>query len=184
MGRKSSIEKLSPPVKQFIEQAMRENKYTIVELFDELNKRFPDEAIPSRSAIGRFSKSFNEMMQTQRSIEYMSNAMVAELGENPNDKTGAFLAQAVTALATNATMGVLGKEPDEVAVKEVLELARAAKYAQEARALSRKERLAIEKDARERLLREQEANLEKTAKAQGMSAEQVQFWREKVLGIQ
>ena len=36
---------------------------------------------------------------------------------------------------------------------------------------------------RERLLREQEENLKETARAQGLSEDQVQFWRERVLGI-
>ena len=45
----------------------------------------------------------------------------------------------------------------------------------------RMKKLSIEE--REELLREQDANLQKAAVSQGMGEEQIQFWREKVLGI-
>lgn len=68
-------------------------------------------------------------------------------------------------------------------IGDVLDLARAAKAAQEARSLNLKERQAVAKAAREKLLEEQDANLQAEAKAQGMDEAQVDFWRRKVLGI-
>ena len=53
----------------------------------------------------------------------------------------------------------------------------------QSRKASLDERREIERAARERLLREQEENLKETARAQGLSEDQVQFWRERVLGI-
>ncbi len=182
MGRKSTVEMLPLEVRTFFQKLLRENQLTIDGMFQSVYEKFPEHC-PSRSAIARSSKKFKEAAEEISKIESISSAMVAEMGENPNDKTGALLVQAVTTIATKAAMGKLNKEGEDLATKEILELARATKYAQESRVLSRKERLAIEQDARERLLREQEANLEKTAKAQGMSAEQVDFWRREVLGV-
>lgn len=184
MGRKSSIQKLPIEVRQFIEQCLRKNTFTIDELCEAVKQQFPELGnTPSRSALGRFSKGFDEMMENQRKFEYMANMLVSELGENPNDKTGTLLAQAITTLTTTAAMNALDKDTEEVTTKEVIALARAAKYTQEARALSRKERKAIEQDAREKLLREQQENLDKTARTQGLSADYVAMLKREVLGV-
>ena len=44
-------------------------------------------------------------------------------------------------------------------------------------------RVEVEKIAREKLLREQEKNLDEAVSAKGMTEEQAMFWREKILGI-
>ena len=44
-------------------------------------------------------------------------------------------------------------------------------------------RAEVRRQAREELLKEQDENLKKAAISQGMGEEQIQFWREKVLGI-
>jgi len=82
-------------------------------------------------------------MRHHREIQTASEALVAELGENFDDKSGALLAQAVTTLATRASHNALEKE--EIDIADVLDLTRAAKYAQESRALSRKERAEVAK---------------------------------------
>ena len=74
-------------------------------------------------------------------------------------------------------------EKDEVTIAEVTALARAAKATMEARTMSVKERQAIEKATRERILQEQAAELDNTVKAKGMTEEQAMFWRQKFLGV-
>ncbi|MCY1549702.1 hypothetical protein D9M68_858860 [compost metagenome] len=53
----------------------------------------------------------------------------------------------------------------------------------EARTLSVRERQAIEKAARERLLQEQAAELDKTVQAGGMDEATAAFWKKKFLGV-
>ncbi|MDT4888214.1 hypothetical protein FQZ97_1247330 [compost metagenome] len=69
-------------------------------------------------------------------------------------------------------------------IGDVLALARAAKATMDARTLSVKERQAIEKAARERLLQEQAEQLDQSVQAGGLTDEQAQFWRAKFLGVQ
>ncbi|WP_220814097.1 phage protein Gp27 family protein [Pseudomonas paralcaligenes] len=158
MGRKSSIEKARPEVRSFIDRLMRENRLTLDEMRELLETEFPhDDELPSRQALGRYRKGVTEIMRSQREIQVASQALVAELGESFDDKTGAFLAQSITTLATRAAQDALGNE--ETDIGDVLDLARAAKYAQETRSLSFKERQAVAKEARERLLEEQKAAL-------------------------
>ncbi|UYZ84296.1 DUF3486 family protein [Entomomonas sp. E2T0] len=184
MGRKSSLDKLPKPVIEFIQQLLRENRLTISELLDEVNNNFPElENKPSRSALGRFSQNFNKRFEEHNKFKEMANIYVSQLGENTDDKTGMFLAQSLTMLLSRVTMEQLDKDDNQIIIKEAGLLAKAALDIQRARELSLKERLAIEEEARKRLLREQQDNLEKTAKAQGLSADYVDLLKREVLGV-
>ena len=163
MGRKSSIDKLQPDVRAHIEKRLRENRLTLDELFADVREAFPDlSEAPSRSALGRYRMGFEEIMQTQRAMSTAASALVAELGEDFDDKSGALLTQAVTTLATKATFSQLNQ--DELDIGDVLDLARAAKAAQEARSLNLRERRAVAEEARRKLLEEQRAKLDELGK--------------------
>ncbi len=111
-----------------------------------------------------------------------AEALVAELGEEFDAKSGALLAQAVTTLASKTAMKAIQADA-ELEISDVLDLARAAKVAQEARSLNLKERQAVAKAAREKLLAEQAAELDKAVQAGGMDEDQAMFWRKKFLGV-
>lgn len=181
MGRKSSIEKLPADVRAHIEKRLRENRLTLDELFADVREAFPDlSEAPSRSSLGRFRQGFEEIMQTQRAMQTAASALVAELGEDFDDKSGALLTQAVTTLTTQAAFGEL--EKDKVDIGDVLDLARAAKAAQESRSLNLKERQAVAKMAREKLLEEQKAKLDAMGNKGGITEETKLAIRE-TLGI-
>lgn len=180
MGRKSAIHKLEPDVRSYIEKLLREDRMTLDEMIIDIRGQFP-ESVPSRSSLYRYRTGFEEMTQSLREIETASRVLVDELGDGIGDKAGALLAQAVTTLATRAAFNAHEKE--NISIKEVGELSRAARAAMQARTMSLKERQEIEKAAREKLLREQEANLNKEAKVQGLDDDSIRFWRERILGI-
>lgn len=179
MGRKSSVARLEPAARKYLEKLLREDRHTLDELLAALRAKFPTADV-SRSGLHRYRASLDEMMGRMREIDTAATALVSELGEGVGDKAGALLAQAVTTLATNAALNAHG---EDVSIKEVAELARAARAAMQARTMSLKEREAVEEAARRKLLAEQEANLQEVAKAQGMDEAQVDFWRRKFLGI-
>ncbi|MDR1890146.1 MAG: DUF3486 family protein [Zoogloeaceae bacterium] len=182
MGRKSTVEKLPPEVKAHLEKRLRENRLTLDELFSDVKAAFPAQNLPSRSALGRYRAGFEEVMQTQRAMSAASAALVAELGEDFDDKSGALLAQAVTTLATKTAFSRLETGVGEMEITDVLDLARAAKAAQEARSLNLRERQAVAKMAREKLLEEQQARAAALAQKGGVS-EETQMEIRKVLGI-
>lgn len=179
MGRKSSVSRLEPTARKHLEKLLREDRLTLDELLAEMREKFPAADV-SRSGIHRYKASFGELVGRMREIQTAAGAMVDELGDGFGDKAGALLAQAVTTLATDAA---LNAQVSGASIKEVTQLARAAKDALHTRTLSIKEREAIEEHARRKLLAEQEANLQEVAKAQGMDEAQVDFWRRKFLGI-
>lgn len=182
MGRKSSISKLAPAVRARLEKHLREDRLTLDEIIADLQKQFPAEKRPSRTAVWRHKDKFDEMLRRAREQQEMAAVLVESLGENPDDKAGALMVQSITTLATHASMVAQGS--DDVDIEDVRKLARAAKDVIQARKVDRQERMAIREAARKELLAEQEANLQEVAKAQGMDDDQVNFWRRKFLGIQ
>lgn len=181
MGRKSSIKRLDPKQRQFLEKLLREDRLTLSEIIDAVRRKFPTEAPPSRSAVHRYKLSFEEMTGRMREIEAASKVLVAELGEDVDEKSGALLAQAVTTLATDAALRAHGNE--KVSIEEVGKIARAARAAAQTSRVTRQEREAIEARARERVLKEQAANLQSVVKEGGLTEAQAQLWRSKILGV-
>lgn len=167
MGRKSSIDKLEPTVRSHIERRLRENRLTLDELIADLQEKFPADQKPSRSAIGRYKVSFDEMAKRLREQQAMAQLLVEELGENPDDRAGALMVQSITTLTTHAAMGA--QVDEETTVDDVRKLARAAKDVLAARKVSREERRSIEREAREALLAEQETKLHELRGSDGMS---------------
>lgn len=145
MPRPSSIKTLPPEQREFIEKLLRQNQHTLDEMLAIIRQKFPSaDSLPSRSSLGRYGQSFAEMAGRMRDIQVASQALVAEFGEGKDDKVGAYLAQAVTTLAADAVMKASNADA-EVSIKEVGELARAARAVMQARTMSMTERQAIRK---------------------------------------
>ena len=181
MGRKSSITRLEPAVRKHLEKLLREGRFTLDEMIADVRKHFPDQQTPSRSSLDRYRTGFDEMVGRMREIETAAAALVDELGEGVGDKAGALLAQAVTTLATNVALRT--HDRDDVTVKEVGELARAARAAMQARTMSIKERETIEAATRAKLLREQAQKLDSMGKTGAISPETLRRIRHEIYGI-
>lgn len=156
MGRKSSISRLRPEVRQRIERHLREDRLTLAEILADLHAQFPQDAqagrLPSRTAIWRQKAKFEDLMAKAREHEQMASVLVAELGEKPDEKAGALLVQSITTLATHAALAAQGEDPD---IETVRKLARAARDVMGTRKVDRQERIAIREESRRELLEEQ-----------------------------
>lgn len=168
MGRKSAIKRLPDDVRKHIERLLREDRLTLDEMIDDIRSQFPASDMPSRSGLHRYKANFEELAGRMREIETAATVLVDELGEGIGDKAGALLAQAVTTLTANVALRAHDAE-NELSVKEVGELARAARAAMQARTMSMKERQEIERITREKLLAEQETALQELRGSDGMS---------------
>lgn len=185
---KSFMRKLSDQQQAFITRLLQEGRLTLNEMLDEIRAEFPADCIPSRSALGREKKNYVAEARQFREVAAMSEVLVKEFGEDPDDKGGMLLAQAVQAVVTKRAMDELtndgeDKEKPKMDIDAVGALARAARAAIMTKSKAMENRSEIRRQAREELLREQDVNLQKAAASQGMGEEQIQFWREKVLGI-
>ena len=177
-----SVDRTPDDMKRVIDRVLSTNRMTPDELRRHLSELYPDAKVPSRSALYRYQASMDEMMGRMRDIQTAATAVVADLGENPDDKAGALMVQAITTMTAHAAMQA--NAPDsEVTIEEVRKLARAARDVISARTMSLREREQVERMAREKLLREQSERLDKVVKSGGLSEETAQDLRKKILGV-
>lgn len=174
MGRKSVVDQQEPGVRAHILRRLRENRLTLNELMAELQAHFPQAAaagdLPSRSAVGRYAQGVREIVKRERDMAAAAQALVSELGEDFDSKSGALLAQAVTTLANRTALARV-ESGEELEIGDVLDLARAAKAAQEARSLNLRERQAVAKAAIERDRAQAKAKLETLGKTGAVAPE-------------
>jgi len=182
MPRQSSIKRLPAEHRRFLEKLMREDRYSLNEILAKVRERFPEAQAPSRSALGRYSQQVTELAGRMRDIQAAGTALVTELGEDPNDRGGQLLVQAVTTLATHAALTATEADKN-VSIKEVGELARGARAVLQARKMSLQERQEIVRIAREQLQAEQAEALKSVVKAGGMTEATAEAIRKQVLGI-
>ena len=179
MGRKSTIKRLEPEARKHLEKLLREDRHTLDELLVAMREKFPNAEV-SRSAIHRHRQGYEELVKGMREQQAIASLVVAELGENPDDKAGALLVQTITTLTNQVALTAAGE--GEVDVETVRKLARATKDVLAARRVDRQERLAIRQEARDELLAEQRAKLEAMPNKGGVTADTKAAIRE-ALGI-
>ena len=179
MGRTSSVKRLDPQARKFLEKLMREDRHTLDELLAAVRTKFPDAQV-SRSSIHRHRAGYEELVKGMREQQAIASLVVSELGENPDDTAGALLVQTITTLTNQVALTAAGE--GEVDVETVRKLARATKDVLAARRVDRQERLAIRQEARDELLAEQRAKLEAMPNKGGVTADTKAAIRE-ALGI-
>jgi HD-GYP domain-containing protein (c-di-GMP phosphodiesterase class II) len=177
MPRTSSIKRLPADQRAYLEKLIREDCYTLDELRDKVRERFPEARTPSRSALGRYTQHVGELAGRMRDIQAASSSLVSELGEDPNDRAGQLLVQAVTTLATHAALKATDAEAEDLSIKEIGMLARGARAVMEARKISLQERQEITRIAREQAAEEAAT----VARTDGVSEETVERIRARVL---
>lgn len=180
---KSSITRLPADQKAHVERLLREGRLTLDEMIAELQRTFPGSAAAdvSRSALHRYDRGMAELTARMREIDQAAQALVGEMGEGIGEKSGALLAQAVTTLATDAALKMQTQE--KVSVDDIRKMARAAKDAIDTQRVGINVRKAIAAEAREQLLREQAANLDKVVKSGGLSEDAAASMRRQILGL-
>lgn len=185
MVAKSNIQKLPEPVKKRLNELIRGGRHSMREMASILETEFPEEGnLPSKSSVQRYTEGIQTIIAREREIAVATEALVGELGENFDSKSGALLAQAVTTLANRCAFNALEKTDagESMEIGDVLDLARAAKTVQEARSLNLKERRAVADEARRKLLEEQSEKLKAMGNKGGVTDDAKRAIRE-ALGI-
>lgn len=178
--RIGSVDRTPEDMRKIIDRMLASNRMTVDDLRTHLASLYPAEAVPSRSALYRYKGSMEELTGRMREMHLAAEAFVADLGENPDDKVGALMVQAITALTANAAL-IANAPGSNVGVDDIRKLARAARDMVTARGLSLKEREQIDRIAREKLQREQMERLDSMVKSGGLTAGLAEKMRKKIL---
>lgn len=184
MPRKSSITRKPDEVRATIEKLIRQGRLTLDEMRDFIADKHGEENTPSRSALGRYTQQQEEMLKKMRAIDAAARVVVEELGESPDDRAGSFLLQSITTLANDASMRAqTGEGDDKASIEDIRKLARMARDLISARTMDLKQRQAIEKMARDKILAEQSAALSNAVKSGGLTKDSADIFRREILGL-
>jgi len=181
MARKSTLAVLDESILVEVNRLIRKGR-TIDEILVALESLGAD---VSRSATGRYVKSERESMRQREKAQSMARVWVEQFGAEPDGDVGRLLPMMLEAVA-HRTLDDMAESESVKSAEEVSVMARALKDLNGAKKgnvdIELKMRQVRESE-RKMVLAEQEVKLQEVAKAQGMDEAQVDFWRQKFLGI-
>lgn len=178
MGQRSSIDELPPEIRDAALRAIAEGR-TCDEIVARIRELGGD---ASRSAVGRYKKSYAEIAKQQRDLQAVSRAFAADFGEE-GDAQGRLLLQLITSVATRAILPIAEGEEVELNGEDLHFYARAIKDITSAAKTNTDREAKVEARAAEKAKREAAANAETAARASGASPETVRKVRAAILGL-
>jgi len=188
MARKSSLDKLPDVIRAYIQGKLADNRLTLDELIADLQRAFPEEAeageLPSRSAVGRYGQKLERRLSAIRASTEAAKIIRAQTEDKEDARSEALTAMIQSELFESIMNLQEASDEEMTPAQRIGLLAEAAKniatLTRSSVTLKRYQEEA-EELGRQKLLREQENNLQEIATAQGMNEEQVKFWRERFL---
>ena len=102
MGRKSSIDRLDPEIKAYIQAMLASGSMTLDELIADLQARYPGAAtagsLPSRSAVGRYGQKLERRLSAIRASTEAAKMIQAHAGDDKDARSEALTAMVQTEL--------------------------------------------------------------------------------------
>ena len=189
MGRKSSISRLSPEIRSYIEAMLATGAQTLDELIADLQQRFPAEsragALPSRSAVHRYGQKLERRLSAIKASTEAARLISEQAGDSKDARSEALTALVQTELfeAILALQDAGDPEVDQAervgmlsaAAKNIATLTRSSVSLKEFQARTAEA-------ARKKLLEEQKAALATVAAKPGVTRETMAEIR-RALGI-
>lgn len=189
MGRKSSIDRMTPEVKAYIQAMLATGSQTLDELIADLQQRFPAEAsageLPSRSALHRYGAKLDRRLSAIRASTEAARLIQAHAGDDKDARSEALTAMVQTELFDAILLLQEADDPEADPAERVELLSKAAKNIATLTRSSvnlKQFQAKVEAEARKRALEEAAATAETTAKAQGLSAGGVAALRAAIMG--
>lgn len=194
MGRKSTIDRLDPEIKAYIQAMLASGSVTLDELITDLQERFPVAAtvggLPSRSAVGRYGQKLERRLSAIRASTEAAKIIQAHAGDDKDARSEALTAmvqtelfEAILALQEADEIGEDGEKTDpgervallSKAAKNIATLTRSSINLKEFQAK-------VETAARKKALEDASQTAATTAKQQGLSATGVEALRAAIMG--
>lgn len=189
MGRKSSIDRMSPEAKGYIQAMLATGSQTLDELIADLQQRFPVEAdkgeLPSRSALHRYGTKLDRRLNAIKASTEAARLIREHAGDDEDARSEALVAMVQTELFDAILLLQEADDPEADPGKRVELLSKAAKNIATLTRSSvnlKQFQAKVEAEARKRALEDAAATAESTAKANGLSATGVAALRAAIMG--
>jgi hypothetical protein len=189
MGRKSTIKRLPPEIKTYIEAMLATGAQTLDELIADLQSRYPAEAsagdLPSRSAVHRYGQKLDRRLSAIRASTEAAKLIQAQAGDDKDARSEALTALVQTELFEAILSLQEADDPELDAGDRIAMLSSAAKNIA---TLTRSSvnlkvfQAKVEEDTRKKLLEEQRAKLDAMGSKGGVTEDTKRAIRE-ALGI-
>lgn len=173
-SRLSSITQLDPAIKGAVDTAIRENRLTIDEIVQLIERSGGD---ASRSAVGRYVKNAKERMEDYRQATQMAAVWVDKIGKEPEGDVGRMVLEMLRLVAFKS-IGDL----EQASPEDLMFLGKAMKD------IAGADKLIVDREINVRKLVAAEAakvagEVATTAKKAGLSDETVELIKQKILGV-
>ncbi|MGJ7605474.1 phage protein Gp27 family protein [Variovorax sp. LT1R20] len=189
MGRKSTIHRLAPETKSYIEAMLATGAQTLDELIADLQERFPAEAkaggLPSRSALHRYGSKLDRRLAAIKASTEAARMISEHAGDSQDARSEALTAIVQTELFEAILNLQEADDPEMDAGDRIAMLSAAAKNIATLTRSSvnlKKFQAEAAEAARKKLLEEQRAKLDAMGNKGGVTAETKAAIRE-ALGI-
>ncbi|MBN2060713.1 MAG: DUF3486 family protein [Deltaproteobacteria bacterium] len=181
MAQRSSIARLPEDIREKLQELLRDPRVTQMEATERINAILEEDGHPdrvSKSSVNRYAVRMEEVGAKLRQSREVAKMWIGKLGAEPQGEVGKLLNEMVRSLAFEATMEMAeGSEP--VPPKMIKDLSIAIERLERAATTNVKR----DDEIRKRALEDAANAVEAAATEQGMSEDQAEFWRKKVLGV-
>ena len=176
MGRKSSIDRLDPEIKAYIQAMLASGSQTLDELIADLQARFPAAAhtLPSRSAVGRYGQKLERRLASVRATTEAMRLVREHAGDEMDARSEALMAMVQTELFEAMMALKEADDPDTDPAERVALLSTAGKHLATLTSGSvrlKRYQAEAEERGRKKLLEEQRAKLEAMPNKGGVTAD-------------
>lgn len=180
MGRPSSIDKLSPEVRDQLHEFLRDPAISQLEATELTNLVLAErgEKPVSKSSVNRYAMNMEKVGERLRASREMAKLWIGKLGSEPSSEVGKLLNEMIRTLSFEVMMPMV--EGDEKPSAKVLnQLALAVQRLEKASSDNEKR----DAEIRKRVNAEAAESAEKAATQAGMTADTVQKIKNEILGI-
>ncbi len=178
MARRSSIDRLPETLRVAIADAIKSG-LTIDEIFVLMQEEGAD---VSRSAVGRYAKSYREIASRQRELSAVATSFAGEFGDTDN-KHGKLLIQMFTSIMTQQSMTMASGDVEDFDPKDLHFFARAIKDVVSAAKIDTDRDAKVREEAIAKTRTEAVKAAEKGMRGSGASEETIRTVKEHLLGI-
>lgn len=192
MGRQSSIKQLAPDILEQLNELLRDPRINQLDATAKINEILQErgEEPVSKSAVNRYKLSMDQVGKAIRESREMADIWIGKLGAAPQSKVANLTSEIIRNSLIDLSLAIqrmtMGENDPEVvagAVKMIKDLSYSHEKLEKAVSETTDREAKIKDMARKEALEEAAANAENAARAQGMDESQVEFWRNKVLGV-
>lgn len=187
MGRQqSSIDRLPSDILEQLQELLRNPRVTQLEATARINEILAEEGEDTRvskSAVNRYDLSMRQAGEKLQQSREIAKMWIGKLGAAPQGQVGNLVNEVLRTLAFDLSLKLQDAELTEESIPDVIHNLKALSLAVQRLEASSTMNVKREKEIRAQALEAAANAVEDEAMAQGMSADQADFWRRKVLGV-